>query len=414
MELFGTQWLQFWILLFLVSCSVLKSDSKDDLPAPYIPADSTIALRNVAVISVAENGIEKNRTAILSKGRIQEIFASGTGMIPESAVIIEGSGKYLLPGLLDMHVHMHEEDPVKYVSHGITTVRNMWGTPNVQALISQIKKDSILGPEIVSASPGMDGRPPTWGYTQIIEDPEEALSLVKRLRQEGWPFLKVYNRLKPEVYQAVAEAAKSESIRFLGHAPFEVPIEDVLEEGQASVEHFTGYDRHLGGTQGFNAWLSIEEARIASVAEMTAQTDTWNCPTLVVLDALTERNLGDALREQTEQNRFKLLKSLYDHGSKLLLGTDSGVQLITPGASLYDEMEKFVEAGIPPFEVIRMATLGGAQFLGLDNQIGTVTVGKQADLVLTDKNPLEKIENISAITGTVVDGAWYSKSYFKE
>lgn len=401
-----------WLLIPLISCSLMRSGSQDPKFPQFISDDSVIAIRDVNIISVDHDGVESNRTVIISEGKIQEIYAAEEAVIPESAEVIEGEGKYLMPGLLDMHTHVLSEDVPKYIKHGITTVRHMWGTPNVKALISQIEEDDIVGPAIFSTSPGIDGRPPSWPGTQIIEDPAEAPALIKKLKDEGWPFLKVYNRLSPEVYEAIADAAHAENIRFLGHSPFAIPIGDVLAAGQASVEHLTGYDRHLGGSQGFRAWTSIDKTKIPALAEMTSEKETWNCPTLVVLDALTINNLGENSSEVPEQNRFKLVKAFYDQGAKLLIGTDAGVQLVDPGVSLHNEVKKFVEAGIPPLEVIRIATVEGARFLGIEDQIGTVTAGKQADLILLNKNPLEKIEHISSIEGVILDGAWYTPSYF--
>ena len=400
------------LLSLVISCSLLETEPEIYIPDSIIPADSVIAISDVNVIPIGDKGIMTHRTVILSDGKIQGIHDVNEAVIPDSAIIIDGSGKYLMPGLLDMHVHMHAEDLEEYLSSGITTVRNMWGTPDVKKLAHSIDVDSLTGPEIYSASPGIDGDPPTWGYTQVIEDPAEASKLVKRLKSEGWRFLKVYNRLQPDVYKAVSHAAKSENIKLIGHTPWALTIEDVLNAEQASVEHFTGFDRYLGGSQSYQAWISIDQTKIPSIAKRTANSETWICPTLVVLEALSVKNLVESEVYQVQQNLFKLLKSLYDERVKLLIGTDSGIQLTSPGISIHNELKKFVQAGIPPSEVLQIATLGGAQFLQIDDQVGTVSVGKQADLLLLNANPLRNIENTTQIESVIVNGALYPTEYF--
>lgn len=377
-----------------------------------ILSDSTIVFIGVNLITMGDEGILTDQTVVIRDGKIQQTGKSRSLAIPENAVVLDAGDRYLIPGLFDMHVHLHEQDINTYLSYGITGIRNMWGTPNVKTLIQQIEEGTLRGPVIRSASPGIDGNPPSWPYTQIIEDPDEASQLVMQLKSEGWSFLKIYNQLTPEVYRSVVKAAQEQDIPFLGHVPIAVTVQEVLKQGQYSIEHLTGYDQLIGGRRGFGAWVEIDGEPIPGIVKETQQAMTWNCPTLVVLDHLS-RQLENSLRNQAEENRLMFVKALYEEGAGLLLGSDAGINLTQPGLSLHEEMQKFVQAGIPPQDVLKIATIKSAEFLGIEDETGTITPGKRANLVLLNANPLEDIKNTTRIEGIVLNGEWIPLNFFK-
>lgn len=394
-----------FIFIWFSTCSTTTKADFSPIPDSVIPADSTIVFEGVNLITMEDEGILKDRMIIIEDGLIQKFGKTGTLTVPQNAVVVDARGRYMIPGLFDMHVHLNENDLPRYLAYGITGVRNMWGTPNVDMLRRQIEDGRVRGPVIYSASPGIDGTPPAWPYTQVIEDPAEAPALVQRLKNEGWEFLKVYNSLTPEVYQAINEAAREQDIRFLGHVPLAITIHEALEAGQYSIEHLTGYDRHLGGRRGFRAWTDIDETLIPEIVEKTRQAGTWVSPTLVVLDHLS-RQMDESQRIEAEENRLAFIKALYEANVGLLLGSDAGIDLTKPGESLHEELRKFENAGIALYNILQLATAKAAGFLGVDAQMGTITPGKRANLVLLEADPLEDMDNISRVDGIVLDGEW--------
>ncbi len=148
-----------------------------------------------------------------------------------------------MPALIDMHVHLSSADLDAYVNAGIGTVRNMWGFASIATMQRDIEAGARVGPTIISASPGLDGPPAQWPGTLLITDAREARALVRAQADAGWPYLKVYTRLTPEVFDSVMVAARSFGITPIGHVPFEVDVLHAMDAGMKSIEHFTGYDR---------------------------------------------------------------------------------------------------------------------------------------------------------------------------
>jgi hypothetical protein len=145
-----------------------------------------------------------------------------------------------MPGLIDAHVHARRSDMALYRAAGITSVRNMWGHDGIKQLMAELESGSLVGPRIVSASPGVDGTPVQWPFTQILEDATLARQLVHSLTSAGWSFIKVYTNLPAAAYDSVLAAAHDEGIEVIGHVPVRVSIEHALTSGQRSIEHLMG------------------------------------------------------------------------------------------------------------------------------------------------------------------------------
>lgn len=165
-----------------------------------------------------------DRTVVVRGGRIETVGLRGDVAVPADAVRIDGSGTFLVPGFADMHVHLREEDLAACLANGITTVRNMRGHDAVRDLQERGAAAALSGPTIYSSSPGIDGTPPKWPFTQIVETPADARATVTRLIGEGWPMLRVYQDLRPDVYGAVATAARQHGIPGGGHVPHRVGL----------------------------------------------------------------------------------------------------------------------------------------------------------------------------------------------
>jgi imidazolonepropionase-like amidohydrolase len=305
-------------------------------------------------------------------------------------------------------VHIRRRELRAYVDSGVTSVRNMWGYDALPAVMGDIEEHRVVGPTIYSASQGLDGTPADWPETQIIDDPAAADAVVAAQVDAGWRFLKVYNTLSFASYDAIVAAARLRGIRFLGHVSNAVPIEHALDSGQASIEHLTGYDRALTRTSqpsSVAAWADIDASRIPELAARTAAAGTWNCPTMAIYALLTE-GMAPATRAQIFENRAAVLRAFHAAGARLLAGSDAGIDRTAAGTSLHDELEDLVASGISPYEAIRAATSGGAEFLEESAEIGTVASGRRADLLILPENPLENVGAVRSIEAVVLRGSW--------
>ena len=375
---------------------------RKETPAAY-------AIVHASLVPMDSERVLTDQTIVVSGDRITVIGPSDATSPPEDASIVDVRGAYVTPGLIDMHVHIRRADLRAYVDAGITTVRNMWGYQALPALMHDVDAGAVVGPAIYSASPGLDASPGVWPETQFIDDPSQADAVVAAQVAAGWRFLKVYNSLSLASYDAIVAAAKARGIRFLGHVPNRVSVEHALDSGQASIEHLRGYDLALtrgSQTATFAAWEDIDDSRIPALAAHTATAGTWNCPTMAVFDVLT-RQVDDAERARIRENRAAMIRALFDADARLLAGTDSGIGLSVPGASIHDELADLVAAGIPPYEALRAATSGAAEFLEEADEIGTVAVGHRSDLLIVEGNPLDDVSALRSIEAVVLRGAWF-------
>jgi imidazolonepropionase-like amidohydrolase len=356
----------------------------------------------------------RNRTVVIRAGRVESIRESSENLAGD-VVVIDGHGRYLLPGLIDMHVHARRADMALYRAAGITTVRNMWGHDGIKTLMQDIANGTLIGPAIISASPGLDGTPVQWPFTQVIEDASRAASVVHEMSLAGWSFIKVYTNLHPDVYDAILAAARTEGITVIGHVPMRVPVEHALASGQKSIEHLMGYDRAVsvrgnGGTWG---WIDADTTRYARLVSLTVANGVWNCPTFAIYRAIAETQHSAADRERIIRNRRIFVRQLAAAGAPLLAGTDAGIDIVPAGMTLQSELEEFVAAGLSPYRALQAATTDAARFLGRTD-IGSVQVGNRADLVLLDTNPLDDISATRNISGVMFGGRWLSAQSLAE
>ncbi|MDF2774595.1 MAG: amidohydrolase, partial [Geminicoccaceae bacterium] len=326
---------------------------------------------------------------------------------PEGAVVVEGSGRYIMPALIDMHVHLRSGELDAYVTAGVGTVRNMWGFSVLPAWMRDIEAGARSGPRVVSASPGLDGTPPQWPETVIVTDPNAAREAVLAQVDAGWAYLKSYARLSPEVFDSIMTVARSAGLPVVGHVPLAVDVRHAIDEGMRSIEHFTGYDRAVSrtGRGGTFGWVDAEASRFGSLIGITVQAGVWNCPTLTIYSTLARQQHSAADANRIIANRRRFVLELARAGAGLLVGTDAGIDVVAAGTSIHDELEEFVAAGLSPFQALEGATTNAAKFLGRED-IGRAAVGAQADLLLLRRNPLADIRVTREIDGVVLRGAW--------
>ncbi len=426
---------------------------------PALAAQSYV-FENVTVISMADPVPQSNQTVVVTGAAIVAVGSSVD--IPADASVIAGSGKFLIPGLADMHGHIGADyrpdesgdraDLLLYLASGVTTVRNAVGSPAQLQLEADIAAGKRRGPRLFTASELFEGENAVWPFSRILLTPPEARAAIEEMAASGYDAIKVYHTLDAQTYYAVMDEADRFDLPVFGHVPFEVGVEEVMTLGQASIEHFRGYDidglsRDVleidGGRspERFASWVDMTDARMDELVAATVEAGTWNCPTFVVVSLLIEADrlaaysahpmidympgefvrrfeesglaeiFSPASREMLARARpqmLKLLKKLHDAGAKLMTGTDTFPSVV-PGFALIDEIKAFVEAGLTPYEALTAATRLPAEYLGLDDLQGTIAPGMAADLVLLGADPLDDVDNLWAVDGVMANGRWHSR-----
>ncbi len=377
-------------------------------PAPEEPAVSgDFAFVGADVVPMDSEVLLRDRTVIVRHGRIVTVGLRGDVEIPDDVQQIDASGLYLMPGLADMHVHLQEADLPAYLASGITTVRNMWGHDAIREMRARIAAGTLDGPTIYSTSPGIDGPPAKWPYTQIVETPAEAEATVARLVGEGWTMLKVYQDLRADTYAAVVAAAKQRGVRFMGHVPHRVGLREVLLSGQASLEHLGGYDVTLGGSRAAPGWLNMDARKIPEVVTWTWEAGAYVCPTMTIVSTMMHDSESAANASKIDRNRRTLVRALHEGDVPILLGTDAGIDVVAPGASLHDELVELNASGLSPYAAFAAGTVVAAEFLGEQDEFGAVREGLRADLLLLEHNPLEDVRAAAHPLGVMVRGVWH-------
>jgi imidazolonepropionase-like amidohydrolase len=382
-----------------------------------------------------------HQTVVAEGGSITALGPVRSIRVPKNAQRIDGRSKFLMPGLADMHVHLNirglagyvsnNEFSTLFVANGITTVRNMWGSPDILALRRLIEQGGVLGPQIYTTGPLTDGSPPLRPAGRVVENASQAIDAVTSDKRAGYDAIKVYNRLSPEAYQAIISTAHALSIPVYGHVPGRVGVEGVLAARQDSIEHVEGYLEALD--------RDPSPSKAEELVAATVRAGTWNCLTLVFYQGAVPPEVGSQLlarmsmlfapptvptawinngqlRSLTpyqfgrlrlyDEKRKELVRALHRGGARILLGTDTPNQYVVPGFAVHEELRNLVDVGFTPYEAISAATKDAAEFLKSKDQWGTIAVGMRADLILSTANPLEDVRNVSQQAGVMVHGRW--------
>ena len=389
----------------------LMSPARRLLPAALLlcftpPQYPTVAFTDVSVLTMNQPGLVEHQTVIATNGRVVTIGPAATTTVPRGALTISGRGRTLMPGLIDAHVHMNTADVPAYVASGILTVRNMWGHPGITRLHAEIASGRLIGPTIYSLSPGLDASPPSWPYTQFVDDATRADSVVAVQQAAGWTTVKIYWRLSAAAFDSIVASVHRRQLRFAGHVPAAVSIQHALTTGMESIEHYTGYDRAVSrsGDGGTFGWADADTSRFGPLVDATVRSGTWNCPTMAINTMLAARQ-GPEAQERVVQNRRLFTRALHEHGALLVAGTDAGIGFTAPGTSLLDELKEFVAAGFTNWEALRLATIEPGRLLHIA-QLGTIAVGAPAELLLLNGNPAEDLETLRVPAGVLLHGEW--------
>ncbi len=437
---------------------------KEYFPYPFPARVSTpLAVTHVTIIPMDLERLLADQTLLIENGRIVAMGPSSSFELAPGYAVVEGIGKYLLPGLADMHVHFSSPgDAILFLAHGVTMVRNMAGTPFHLAFQRHVQQHKLPGPFMVTTGPLLEGAAPVLPTWKVVAQPDEAESIVHACVERGYQQIKVYNLIQPEVLHALGLAAAQLGVRVVGHCPDAMTFEEAIAAGMTCFEHLTGIWRgHL--TEGLrqqpdqsNLALDVlrmtinhlDLATIRRLAQQMAAEQIWNCPTLVALQWMHEaQRTGMAhpsiqpLLKYMPQMALRFWKwldpsdyrgpsypewidalharnhlfshivsVLHQEGAPLLVGTDTAVRFVIPGFSVHQELVNFVAAGLRPFEALRCATSEAARFLAQQDEWGTVMVGKQANLLLLNKNPLDDIRAVSEVEAVFVNGFFLSRA----
>ena len=372
-------------------------------------AQAPLVLTHVTVIDATGATPQTDKTVIIVGNRIDAIVAAGGGT-PKGARIVSGKGKFLIPGLWDMHVHLGASDLPLFVANGVTGVRDMGNVlADVEAWRAQIAAGVIVGPRVVRVGPILNGREFGPVHVAIATDPEARVA-VRVLKKVGVDAIKTHRALPREAYFALADEAKKLSIPVVGHIPQSVTAAEASDAGQASIEHLETL---------FEGTTPLKPEDAPGLFAQFVKNNTTYDPVLTAYRGSTDpANVDSKLlekypdlipgRKRLFAQFLELVGMMNRSGVTLMTGTDLGVKWISPGASLHDELALLVDAGLTPMQALQAATRNPARFLRLET--GTIEAGKSADLVLLDGNPLDDIRNTRRIHGVVLEGKLFDRS----
>ena len=421
-------------------------------PPPSPPegaqVEDSFAITDVSVVPMDSDRLLEHQTVVVEDGLITMMGPTDAVSVPDEVQRVDGSGRYLMPGLMDLHVHVNrEESLLMYLANGVTTVLNLRGQPFHLEWREELESGERFGPRMLSCGPFIYGDRVT---------PELAVEQVHEIAEAGWDCVKIYDEWELDAYYAVADATSAVGISFMGHAPRGQDFEVVLQDRREKIVHL---EELVYTTPELDAWIERwrngeqptdgDEPRVAladavrELARATAEAGIWVVPTQIVIDNYRERTSPEGLRrlderpylrylnpvnrrawarsdqshrrvrhqQQTALQHF-LLEALREEGARLALGTDASVTddlAVMPGWSVHEELAILIRAGYSPYEALRQTTSLAAEYLDLEGE-GVVVEGGRADLLLLDANPLESIDNASEIAAVISNGQWIPRA----
>jgi imidazolonepropionase-like amidohydrolase len=464
------------ILLALVALSPVIASAQ---PRP-------LGFRAVNVVDVETGAILPDQTVLVEEGRIAAVGPSADVELPEGAEVVDGTGRYLIPGLWDMHVHsVSKAEPgvpephtwhfPLFLAHGVTGVRNMNDATGdvtltlTNAVKRALARGEVVGPRLVAAGPSVDGDPPLGSSSVVVRTAADARAVIDSLTDAGADFVKPYENLSREAYFALVDQAQRRGLPVYGHVPFRVGIAEAAEAGQRTIEHpeaiaascsyaadairehfsdvLADYDGLPGAERflvQFRIYRALYETRDSTACAsdidalrrngVAAAVDLLAYHGVVYADEILADTAAMGLVPDPVRRNWEAMASdevtaefqsilrpilplelknarlLHESGVTLLASTDVGVPLQVPGLSLHRELVRLTEAGLTPLEALQAATLNPARAMGTADSLGTVEVGKLADLVLLDADPLADIANTQRIRAVVAAGRLYRRA----
>lgn len=419
---------------------------------------SVVAFVGAAVVPMTSDTVLTDRTVLVRGDEIIEIGPRESVAVPADAMIVDAAGRYLMPGLADMHVHLvngtGEDDDALWrqlallVTNGVTSARSLSGSPAGLEVRSRIEAGELVGPRLTLAGTSVHAR--------TAPTPEAARAMVAEQAAAGFDYVKTHG-VAGEVYGPLVAAARAAGIPLVGHVTPEVGLERALAAGQ-QIEHLDGYlaalipdDAPVSAPPGqvfFGDELRfMDTTRIAEVAAATEKAGVWNTPTLALFELVADPDpisrylewpeaafmtgdekelwagritelaaapVSEAGRARYLELRRAVVRGLHAGGAKLLVGSDSPQFFFVPGFSLHREMEALQAAGLAPYDILAAATRNAAEYEGEAGLRGTVETGAAADLILLDRNPLADVANTRQPAGVMLRGRWLAAAALAE
>ena len=416
--------------------------------------DQEIVFTKVNVIPMNEEKVIKNQDVVVKNGFITAIDDAGKIKYGKTAFVIDANGKFLMPGLAEMHAHVPPVDDIEpmkevlklFLYNGITTIRGMLGHPRHLELRSKIQSGEIIGPRFYTSGPSFNGN--------SVKTPEAGAEMVRNQKQAGYDFLKLHPGLTKENFAAIAKTAREVNIPFAGHVSFDVGVWRAIEAGYASIDHLDGFVESLVpgienipeqqvGSFGMYIAKKADPDKIPALMKALKEKNIWVVPTQALAerwfsphkdaDAFAKEPEMIYMKEETLKNwvtnkknimanpnynaeeikkfielRRKLIYECQRNGVGLLLGSDGPQVFNVPGFSVHHELKYMVDAGLTPYQALQSGTVNVAKYFNLNNT-GMIKTGYVSDLVLLEGNPLENIENTKKIAGVMLGKHWISK-----
>ena len=398
----------------------------------------TLAITHIGVVDVAAGRIVTNSTVTIAGDTISSVDQNGAP--PAGAQVVDGQGKFLIPGLWDMHAHVQVNEkgwlPL-YIANGVTGIRDMGADLDFILDIRQATASGrVLGPRIVAAGPILDDAPGDWPFRIRVRTPDEGRAAVQLLKRRGIDLIKVHNFTPRDVFFAIVDEARRQQIPVAGHVPLKVTIPEGVDAGMVTIEHMSEGGRVWKACSGGDQY---RPDACHPFFEMLARRRVWQTPTLVALselavigtpasaisrDQLAYANKAFLEMHAANQGFFvkqpeivDIMKNLADVAKVVTrdmaaagVGILAGCDAMIAGFCVHDELAAMVAAGMTPPAALQTATINPARYLGREMTLGTIAVGKSADLVLLDGNPLEDIANVRRIRAVVSAGRFLDRA----
>jgi hypothetical protein len=441
------------------------------LASEQLPAQSAYAIKNVDVIPMNREGLLTNQTVLIDNGIIQKISPASNDKIDKRYQGIDGSGKFLMPGLMDMHAHFFQEQYENHnsttdlelkmmLANGLTSARILAGHPDYLQAKANVKSGKWVGPDLTIASPQLVGRwpwPAEFKNFEVVDTPEKAAAAVRKFKQEGYDEIKITFMVQRQPYDAIIKTAKEVGIKVTGHVGPGVKLPAALVAKQ-QIEHMdefidmllpdTSYN-HGQSVSDMNIWRKqawatvpyLDEAKLPALVKSVKDAGIYVSPTnYFFLSTFGSISTADEIKQKPDYSfipksllsdrwknydryiqmknpeeslqkysalRKKMVYELWKAGVPLMAGSDSPEFFLVAGFSMHDELEAFVKAGLTPYAALQTATVNTATYMNELKQKGTVEKGKVADLLLLSKNPLQDIRNTRSIETVFKSGKKY-------
>lgn len=420
-------------VLFCVALAFAAGTNRAVAQSRHHGQKGDVAIVGGTVLPMDKEGVLPAHTVLIRGDRIVAVAPARLVDVGE-AHVIDATGRFVLPGLNDMHVHFwNKEDLTLFLLNGVTTVRNLFGSPEHVRWRDEIARGVRDGPTILTAGPIIDGEPPVWPGSAVVTTTDAARKVVQEQKAAGYDWLKVYNGLSVEAYDAILDEAKKVGLPVAGHVPRAVGIVKAIGSGQRTIEHLDGYVPFFG------------DLPAGDLVTPTVSAGVWNCPTLIVtenfakldhpeqlatmrgLDLVSPTVLDQwdpkhdfrlqrftpAMFESVRQKnvrRRELVRDLSQAGGRLVLGTDTGNPYVIPGFAVVEELKLLVQAGLAPWQALRTATAAAGDLQGQPGRLGVVADGARADLIIVGQDPLADINHVADPGLVIVRGVVHERA----